>query len=83
MKQQQALKVIEAVREAARHGTDEPHESVRDWARHQLEQAGLSYYPETPLELETPDEFEACRFPNCQCNMNDPTPYHCEEYRGR
>lgn len=83
----QALKIVEAVRELARHGPSEEEFGIkpRDWARARLEEAGLDYWPDVPVELEIPApprEFDACRFPNCECNMNVPTPHHCEEYRG-
>lgn len=52
----EALKIVEAVREAARHGIADSAAgfmpTARDWARYVLEDAGQNYYPDEPLKLE-------------------------------
>lgn len=79
----QAMRIVEAVREAARHGTEEPRQFVREWARDVLEIVGnVPYWPAEPLELGAEDPYARCRFPLCDCNMNQPMPGCCEEYRG-
>lgn len=51
----EALKVVEAVRAAARHGTEEPHQSVREWARDVLTEAGnIPHWPADPCVIELP-----------------------------
>lgn len=46
--QPRLAQAVEAIRDAARHGTDEPHEPVRDWARRTLDECGVSWYPDAP-----------------------------------
>ncbi|HZU55018.1 MAG TPA: hypothetical protein VFA06_04035 [Actinocrinis sp.] len=57
----QASKVVEAVRDLARHGLeDKSVGAAREWAREllELEEVDLSYYPEKPLLWEFPDREE-------------------------
>jgi hypothetical protein len=46
--------IIEAVREAARHGTEEPNLSVKDWALDLCGRATIPVYPAVPMTLGVP-----------------------------